>query len=164
GRDPLRKSTSRPSLARTFGPHAGWWIALAAVAGPIAMALALTPWRGHLDTGDNALFLVLVIVAVASTGRRLAAAVAALTSALAFDFFLTRPYNSLRITSHQDLITELLLLVVGLAVGELAARGRSHRLTASDRLDELALLHKVTELTATGQESHVVIQTAVAAL
>ena len=164
GRDPLRKSTSRPSLARTFGPHAGWWIALAAVAGPIAMALALTPWRGHLDTGDNALFLVLVIVAVASTGRRLAAAVAALTSALAFDFFLTRPYNSLRITSHQDLITELLLLVVGLAVGELAARGRTHRVAATERSDELALLHSVTELAASGQDARVVIDAALAGL
>src|SRR5664280_3929742 len=59
--------------------------------------------------------------------------------------FLTRPYNSFRITSHQDLITELLLLVVGLAVGELAARGRTHRVAATERSDELALLHSVTE-------------------
>src|SRR5450631_2849952 len=50
------------------------WIMAAAVAAPIAAALALIPWRGHLDTADNALILVVVIVAVASTGRRLAAA------------------------------------------------------------------------------------------
>ncbi len=75
---------------------------------------------------------------------------AAVTSALAFDFFLTRPYESFRISSDQNLITEILLLVVGLAVGELAARGRAHRVDASERTSELALLHSVTELAATG--------------
>ncbi len=52
---------------------------------------------------------------------------AALVAALAFDYFLTRPYGSFRITGHADLVTGILLLVVGLAVGELAARGRRHR-------------------------------------
>ncbi len=157
---------ARPGLAfrRMFHPHVEGWMFLAAVAAPVGVALALTNGRGQLNNAGAGVTEVQDWVAVAITVRRLAAAIAALTSALAFDFFLTRPYNSFRITTHQDLITELLLLVVGLAVGELAARGRSHRLTASDRLDELALLHKVTELTATGQESHVVIQTAVAAL
>jgi K+-sensing histidine kinase KdpD len=136
----------------------------AAIAGPIATALLLTPWRGHLDTADNALILVVVIVAVASTGRRLAAGVAALVSALSFDFFLTRPYGSFRITSDQDLITEILLLVVGLAVGELAARGRTHRVAASERTHELALLHSVTELAASGQDSRLVIEAALDAL
>lgn len=74
---------------------------------------------------------MVVIVAIASTGRRLAATVAAIVSALAFDYFLTIPYESFRITNHQDLISEILLIVVGLAVGELAARGRHHRDAAS---------------------------------
>ena len=100
---------------------------VAAVAAPVLTSLVLIPWRGRLDTADSALFLVVVIVAVASTGRRMAALVAAITAALAFDYFLTRPYYSFRISGHQDLITEVLLLVVGVAVGELAARGRNHR-------------------------------------
>ena len=149
---------------RVVGTHIEGWILLAAVAIPIATALALTPGRGHLDTADNALILVVVIVAVASTGRRLAAGVAALVSALSFDFFLTRPYGSFRITRDQDLITELLLLVVGLAVGELAARGRTHRVAAADRTHELALLHSVTELAASGQDSRQVIEAALVAL
>jgi hypothetical protein len=99
-------------------------------------------------------------VAVASTGRRLAAAVAALVSALSFDFFLTRPYYSFRITRHQDLITELLLLVVGLTVGELAARGRHHRTVAWQSRHQVALLHEVTELAATGQDPQVVVAAA----
>jgi len=152
------------AVRRVFATHIDAWILLVAVAGPVATALVLTPWRGHLDTGDNALFLVVVIVAVASTGRRLAAAVAALTSALAFDFFLTRPYNSFRITRQADLITEILLLVVGLAVGELAARGRTHRVAASERSHELALLHSVIELAASGQQPRLVIDAALTGL
>jgi len=127
------------------------WIMAAAIVAPVAAALLLIPWREHLDTADNALILVVVIVAVASTGRRLAAALSALASALAFDFFLTRPYYSLRITRTSDLITEVLLLVVGLAVGELAARGRGHRRAAIQGRDQVALLHSVTEMAATGR-------------
>ena len=148
----------RPALA------GDWRITLAALILPVAAAMALTPGRGHLDTADNALILVVVIVAVASTGRRTAALLAALTSALAFDFFLTRPYESFRISNDQNLITEILLLVVGVVVGELAARGRAHRADASDRRSELVLLHAVTELVASGQDSRTVIDTALAGL
>jgi Domain of unknown function (DUF4118) len=150
-----------PRSARP-GPES--WILAAAVAAPIATAAVLVPWRGRLDTADNALFLVVAIVAVASTGRRGAAVVAALASALSFDFFLTRPYESFRITRHQDLITEILLLVVGLAVGELAARGRRHRAAARQGRHEVALLHSVTELAATGQDPHLVVATAIGEL
>jgi hypothetical protein len=126
----------------------------------VATAAVLIPWRGRLNAADNALFLVVVIVAVASTGRRLAAVLAAMVSALSFDFFLTRPYYSFRISGHQDLITEILLLVVGLAVGELAARGRRHRDAAWHGHHHVALLHSVTELAATGQDPEVVVSAA----
>jgi hypothetical protein len=133
---------------------------LAAIVAPIAVAAALIPWRAQLDTADNALFLVVVIVAVASTGRRAAAATAAVVSAISFDFFLTRPYESFRITRHSDFITEILLLIVGLAVGELAARGRRHRDAAWQGRHQMALLHSVTELAATGRDARLVVATA----
>jgi hypothetical protein len=154
-------SRSEPSRwNRHLAQHPNALILAAAVVAPLAVAAALTPLRSRLDSADNALILVVVIVAVASTGRRAAAAVAALVSALSFDFFLTRPYYSLRITRHQDLITELLLLVVGLAVGELAARGRRHRDAAGEGRHQLALLHSVTELAATGQDPELVVASA----
>ncbi len=128
------------------------WIMIAAVVAPVAVAVALTPWRSRSDTADNALILVVVIVAVASTGRRPAAAVSALAAALSFDFFLTRPYQSLRISRNSDLVTETLLLVVGLSVGELAARGRRHRDAASNSRQQVAQLHRITELAATGSD------------
>jgi K+-sensing histidine kinase KdpD len=101
---------------------------------------------------------------VASTGQRIAALVSAVVAALSFDFFLTRPYYSFRISRHQDLITELLLLVVGIAVGELAARGRAHRIAATESGKTVALLHSATESMATGQEPQAVIDDASAEL
>jgi K+-sensing histidine kinase KdpD len=136
------------------------WIMLAAIVSPIVVAMALIPWRNTLDAADNALFLVVVIVAVAGTGLRLAAAIAAVVSGLSFDFFLTRPYQSFRITRHSDFITEILLLVVGLAVGELAARGRHHREAAWQGRHQMEQLHSVTELAASGQDPQLVIAAA----
>jgi hypothetical protein len=149
-----------PAEGRLAAVRPDTWILLAAVVAPLVASVALIPARGHLDSADNALILVVVIVAVASTGRRLAAAVSALVSALAFDFFLTRPYGSFRISRQADLITELLLLVVGLAVGELAARGRHHRRAAGVGRQQLALLHSVTELAASGQDARLVVAAA----
>ncbi len=113
---------------------------------------------------DGALVLVMTIVAVASTGRRLAAAIAAVAAALSFDFFLTRPYGSFSITGHADLVTGILLLAVGLAVGELAARGRRHRDHARQGDEQVALVHAVGELAATGQDAASIVGTASADL
>jgi hypothetical protein len=132
----------------------------AAVVSPIVVSVALIPWRSQLDASDNALFLVLVIVAIASTGHRVAGFVAAIVSGLAFDYFLTHPYESFRITRHSDFITEILLLVVGLAVGQIAARGQHHRAAASEGRRQMAMLHSVTELAATGKDPETVIEAA----
>jgi len=129
-----------------------WPLAATAVLAPVVVALLLTPWRGRLTAADGALVLVVVIVAVATSGRRWAAALSAVSAALSFDFFLTRPFQSLQITRGSDLTTGVLLLVVGLLVGDLAARGRHHRTTAQEGRDHLAALHGVTGLAAAGGE------------
>ena len=49
------------------------WLPLLAVLGPVVVALALTPWRDRLAGADDALILVVVIVAVATAGYRWAA-------------------------------------------------------------------------------------------
>ena len=67
---------------------------------------------------------MVAIVAFAATGRRAAAVLAAVSAAVGFNLFHTEPYLSLRINSSDDVETAVLLLAVGLAVGELAVRGR----------------------------------------
>jgi K+-sensing histidine kinase KdpD len=49
------------------------------------------PFRASFPNTDAALALLLVVVAVAANGYRLAGYLAALAAAVWFDFFLTRP-------------------------------------------------------------------------
>lgn len=97
---------------------------VAAVLGPLAAAAALVPMRRAVDPTNAALVLVVVVVAVAAMGRRWAGLVAALSAAAWFDFFLTRPYHSFSIDSRADIEPAALLLLVSLAVSEVAAWGR----------------------------------------
>ncbi len=152
--DPLTMADPGPPPARR---HGRWLLLAAAIVGPVAVALLLTPWRERMAAADDALLLVVVIVAVATAGYRWAAAVCALASALAFDVLLTRPYGSIRITRSDDLVTALLLLVVGLAVGDLAARGRTHLAEAGEGRRHVALLTTLTEMGATGRDADDVV-------
>lgn len=133
------------------------WIIPLAVVAPVAVAAALIPVRDDLVSTNIALLLVVVVVAVAATGHRVAAAVAALFAAGAFNFFHTRPYYSLRIDSNDDVETAVLLLVVGLAVGELAARGRRARGAVDRGRRDLASLQGLGALVAEGEDADYVL-------
>ncbi|WP_190228834.1 DUF4118 domain-containing protein [Streptomyces umbrinus] len=97
---------------------------LAGLAGPFLVALLLVPFRTDLSRTNAALILVVAVVAVAALGSRVAGALAALSAAAWFDFFLTRPYQTFDINTSADVETAVLLLVVGLIVSQLAARAR----------------------------------------
>ena len=111
-------------MERFIRIHRDRLAAAAALAGPPALAAVLVPWRATLPNTDVALLLVVVVVAVAANGRRGPGLLAALGAAVWYDFFWTRPYERFTITSRQDVETTVLLLAVGAAVSELAARGR----------------------------------------
>jgi hypothetical protein len=145
----------RSALARLLSrPWTVWVLALVL---PIGMALALIPGRGHLSAANDALIFVVVTVAVASSGNRAAAALAALVSAASFDFFLTRPYQSFRIRDQADLTTELLFVLVGLLVGDLAARGRRYRSAAVEGRHGLDRIHGVGEQIVGGEDPEFVL-------
>jgi hypothetical protein len=137
---------------------------LVPIAAPIAVAALLIPGRGHLDAADNVLILVVVTVAIASLGHRAGAAVCALVSAVSFDFFLTKPYQSFRISGRTDLTTEILFVVVGLLVGELAARGQLHRRAAAEGRQEIGRMHDMAERIAGGEEPDFVLMAVAAEL
>ena len=129
----------------------------AALAAPLAVAAALIPLQSQIGNTNVALVLVVVVVAVATLGRRFAAAVAAISAAAWFDFFHTRPHYSFTINAHDDLVTACVLLVVGLIVGELAIRSRRHLAAAVDGSTDIARIHAVAELAASGEEPDFVI-------
>ncbi|WP_234365148.1 SpoIIE family protein phosphatase [Streptomyces sp. RTd22] len=112
-----------------------------ALVGPLIVSLLLVPFRTAFPRTDSALVLVAVVVAVAALGYRSAGVVAALSATLWFDFFLTRPWRALSVTSAQEAWTAALLLAIGLAVSELAVRALSQRDRARSAHDRLKLLH-----------------------
>lgn len=93
------------------------------VAAPLAISAALFPVRESFPDSAATLLLVLLVVGSAATGDRLSGLLAALAAAAGFDFFLTTPYLQLRIDRAEDILLAVLLLVVGLAVSELASWG-----------------------------------------
>ena len=117
---------------------------------PIAVAAALVAVRGEIDTTNVALVLVFVVVVTAAFGGRGPAAFSAVLAAISYEFFFTRPFNSLRINRADDVETTLILLAIGLSVGQLAVHARQTRRDASRGQDELASMRRMAERDAAG--------------
>jgi K+-sensing histidine kinase KdpD len=98
-------------------------VRLIAALAPLGASAALYGVVAFVPNSAAALILVLLVVGAASTGDRLGGLLAAVSAAIGFDFFLTVPYLQLRIDSVEDIMLAGLLLIVGLAVSELASWG-----------------------------------------
>ncbi len=120
--------------------------------GPIAVAALLVPVRDALANTSIALILVVVVVLAGVAGGRAAGALAALMAALSFDFFHTVPYLTLTIDSADDVETTLLLLLVGVIVGQVAWRAQRSREAAEAGRSEIASFHRMADMTAQGRD------------
>jgi hypothetical protein len=118
----------------------------------------LVPFRESFANTDAALVFVVIVVAIAAIGYRLAGVAAAVSTAATFDFFLTRPYEQFTISSATDVETAALLLVVGFAVTELAVWGRRQQAMASRDAGYLAGIQAASEVMATGGSGDLLIQ------
>ena len=114
------------------GPSATVLVAVGALL-PLVACLLLSTARDMVANTNLALVLVLVVVAAASFGSRATGLSAAVVSAVGFDVFLTQPYGQLRIHSAADVVTTVLLLLIGVAVTELALWGRRQQARASEQ-------------------------------
>jgi K+-sensing histidine kinase KdpD len=122
----------------------------AGLAGPLALTAVLVPFRAHFANTDAALALILLVVAVAAAGNRLAGYLAAASAAVWFDFFLTRPYERFTINRAADVETTVLLLVIGIAVTEIAVWGRRQYATANRRAGYLEGINDAARAVAAG--------------
>lgn len=136
----------------------GAWAWALALLGPVAVSGILVAFRDQLKTTNAALVLVLVVLAAAIAGGRWGGAASAVVSALCFDFFFTRPYYSFTINSRDDIETTIVLLIVGLAVGELVVRTRRSRRAASASRREVEQVRRVAALGAGGEAAGKLIQ------
>jgi hypothetical protein len=128
--------------------------------GPIAVACALVPLRDQLNNANVALAMVVVVVLAGITGGTGVGALAAVVSALSFDFFHTEPYLSLTINSQDDVETTVLLLAVGLLVGAMASRASRARASAALGRSELRRIHGLAEQVSGGSAAADVILSA----
>jgi hypothetical protein len=120
------------------------------VVGPLALAAILVPFRTSFANTDAALAMILVVVLVAAVGNRLAGYVAAISAAAWYDFFLTRPFERFTINQATDIETTALVLVIGIAVTEIAVWGRRQHSAASRRAGYLEGINDAARAAATG--------------
>jgi K+-sensing histidine kinase KdpD len=91
------------------------------------------------------------VVAVAALGNRAAGALAAVGAAVWFDFFFTVPYERFTIRSAADVTTFILLLVVGVAVSQLAAYARRLKVIAITDAGYMAQIQEAAALAQSGR-------------
>jgi K+-sensing histidine kinase KdpD len=132
------------ALSDWFARHrAVVWLA-AVFLGPVVAGL-LTLARPQLHENHATLLLVLAVAMVSAAGLRPAGLVAAVTTGLAYDYFWTEPYYSFRILDTQDILTVILLVLVGGAIEQLSWWAGRQRATAARRLDYLTALRRAAE-------------------
>jgi hypothetical protein len=130
---------------------------VAALLGPPAVCAVLALARGRFANTHAALLLVLVVVAIAANGHRLAGLLAAVSAAVWFDVLLTPPYGQLAIARRVDVETTVLLLFVGIGVTELAVWGRRQHGLASRDAGYLAGVYAAAEAGVSGRSPNALI-------
>lgn len=124
-----------------------------AVTAPLIVAATLHALRDQVTSTTAALVLVLLVVTAAATGMRSAGIVAALSAGVWFDFFLTEPYGSFKVTNGDDIQATVLLLIVGVAVSEIALWGRRQEARASRRAGYLDGVFGTADIVAQSEAS-----------
>ncbi|HUB38871.1 MAG TPA: DUF4118 domain-containing protein [Streptosporangiaceae bacterium] len=125
---------------------------------PLALAAVLVPFRSSFANTDAALAMILIVVAVAAAGNRLAGFVAAVSAAAWFDFFLTHPYEQFTINRAADIETTVLLVVIGAAVTEIAVWGRRQHSAASRRAGYLDGINEAARAVAAGDSPSALVE------
>lgn len=119
-------------MARALREHRTLLVGAGAIL-PLLACAVLSIWQEDVNSATAVLVLVLIVVAVAASGDRLAGMAAALSSGAWFDFFLTEPFNRFTMTDPDDIEATVLLVLIGLAVTEVALWGRREQARASRR-------------------------------
>jgi hypothetical protein len=134
------------------------------VLGAVSLSAAMLPLRGRVFNVCMALALVIPVLAGSFTGGRLAGIASAVTATLAFDFFFTQPYRTLRITNRNDIATAIALLVLAGLGAEIGHRLRRRDRDAREACAAFDRVCRVAELSARGADLEDVVSSARAEL
>jgi hypothetical protein len=94
------------------GEGAFW--AVAGFAASLVVGVALRPLRVSAGLENVVVVYVIVVALAAAIGGRLAGLATSLAAALAYNWFFTTPYETLRVDSAEQVATVVLLFVAGL--------------------------------------------------
>jgi K+-sensing histidine kinase KdpD len=121
------------------GEGAFW--AVAGFVASVAVGVALRPLRSSAGLENVVVVYVIVVALTAAIGGRTAGLASSLSAALAYNYFFTTPYQTLRIDSWEQVATVVLLFVAGLLA---SLGGRASRRASVEAREEAAALQLLT--------------------
>ncbi|MDD3651238.1 two-component system sensor histidine kinase KdpD [Immundisolibacter sp.] len=148
---PAPRPTPPPAVpGGRFAPYVG------AAALCVAVTVAATPLRHVLELTNIVMLFQLAVVGAAFRWGRGPAVLAAVLSVALFDFFFVPPRFTFAVSDVQYLVTFAVMLVVGLAIGQLMAQLRYQARIAGHREQRIRSLYEMArELAAALSETQV---------
>jgi two-component system sensor histidine kinase KdpD len=136
------------------------WAALAC----IAVSVATLPLAAHFDASNIVAVFILTVVLVGVRFGRGPAALAAVLSVCAFDFFFVPPRFSFAISDVQYLLTFIVMLAVGLIAGQLTAGLRFQARVAAHREERAGSLYEIARDLAGAMRTEQVVKISAASI
>jgi K+-sensing histidine kinase KdpD len=142
-------------VARRFTEIDGEGVAWggAGFAASILVGIGLRPFRQTLGLENVAIVYLMVVAMAAIVGGRAAGFISALSAALAYNFFFTTPYETLRIDSWGQVFTVVLLFVAGLLASLSGRAGRRATATAQEEAAAIRALAAINLAAARGEDA-----------
>jgi two-component system sensor histidine kinase KdpD len=140
---PVHDEDARAEWKQSWPRYAG------AVATCVVITALTAPLLGHLDLANIVMIFLLGVALVARAAGRGPAALAAVVSVAAFDFFFVPPRFTFAVSDAQYLVTFAVMLVVALLMGQLTAGLQFQaRISASRERRAQSLFELTRELSA----------------
>lgn len=141
-REDHRTFLQRFPLFKSFGPVQAYWFTVWFLIGVGVLGFFVEPLIGYRAVGYLFLLGVLIVGMMATMGPIVMAAV---VSALGWNFFFIPPRFTFDISRADDLAMTLSYLVVASITGYLAHRVRSHEKIIREREDRISTLYEVSQ-------------------
>lgn len=142
--------------------HRQLWIAFAVTAGSLAVAtVAVGLLESYVAVPNASIVYLAAVVATAIVAGLPGAIVASFASFVLYDFLFTAPHYTLTISDPGEWLSVILLLFVGIVVGQLAALQRSRTEIARAREREARALFQISRELATRETTLAVLPTVV---
>jgi K+-sensing histidine kinase KdpD len=132
---------ARVRIPEVEGEGAVW--GAAGFVASLLLGVGLQAYRQDIGLENLVVLYLIVIAATAAVGGRAAGLISSLSAALAFNWFFTSPYHTLRIDSARQVLTVALLFAAGLLA---SLGGRSSRVAGAAAREEAAAIRMLADV------------------